>query len=344
MQKLLSDQFELHDKALLKVMEKFKFHAKPAWQHKWFYRYLQISLSYRYVHSCECELESGSQPDEGYKEFLPDYDYVKHIWSCFSDVWTCEFIRWWAIFGQKHFSKKDISMIDEIALLRFGKKYVHSDLDLINKSYKKHLKKWLNEPSVPDMLILGVPMDQSKEQLLQRLGTVLDKYTVYPQENASHGNFYIFKSKIKEETIRDCYRTLEIKMNNPDISLIELANKSNTLKTSLAGLRNSKSGDHVNTVQVGIKRQLNMAINLAENAARGVFPCVEKGYQNPLFYLHIPLLKKLGYVAMDQNSIFDQIMEGSKYKSLDIDTLLKELPYLVQASDELNIGQVNRSY
>lgn len=345
MDRLLSDDFELHDKMLDQVCKKFKFEVVPSWQHKWFYRFLQISFSYRFVHNCETKIAKGSSPVENYKDFIPDYDYVRHVHNAFSDVWFMDFIRWWAVFGQFQFNSNEKSSINEIAFFRSGKKYSDDELDSINSDLKSHITKWLDTPSTPDMLLIGLPLNFSKKELSLKITNVVDKYTFFPQDDVAYGNFFIYKSKIKEGAVRDCYRTLEIKMRNPEISLIDLAVKSNTLKTSLAGIKDGANVEFVNSVQVGVRRQLKLAVDLAESAARGLFPCVDRsaGWMHPL-YLNYHNLYKLGITDVMGGQIFNEIQSVNELKSQDINKLLNELPLFVEHAKKQRFFDVSRSY
>lgn len=343
MKKLLSDEFDVHDKTLEVVCRKFKFKAMPSWQHKWFYRFLQISLSFRYAHNCETSINEGLPTSKNYKEFIPDYDLVKFVKDSFVDVWNIEFVRWWGVFGQMQFSLNNEIKFQELGAIGFGKKYTENEKKVLYEKYLINLDKVFNTPSFPDYLILGVPLNKSKNKLLEEFEKVIELYTLFPQEETAHGNFFIKKSKLKESALRDCYRTLEIRMRYPEISLIELAKRSGTLKTSLAGIKDDANNDFANTVRVGIKKQLNMAINIAENSARGLFPDTRK--LNGLHSLYLKLHQFPDIGSDDPGGlIFDQVLKPGKYKSQKASEILKELPNLIDSAEEFNFDKLHRSY
>ncbi|QWD22479.1 hypothetical protein G6688_05025 [Polynucleobacter paneuropaeus] len=343
MKQLLSDQFCQHDHALKEVCRRHKFIVEPSWQHKWFYRYLQISLSYNYVHDCERAARSKIQKISDYKSTIADYDQVKFVESAFFGVCDIEFIRWWGIIGQFQFNQNDSYQNNVLETICFGKKYTQKDKSLMIKKYEEMLNNVISTPSHPDLLILSVPLNNSKENLIKSFTKNIEQYMLFPQNEVAFGNFFIKKSKLKEAALRDCFRTLEIKLRDPEITLIELAKKSGTLKTSLAGIKENSKTEFANTVRVGIKKQLDMAINLAENAARGVFPETKKihGLNRLYSELHKVTSKDgIGVGAL----ILNKIQKKSKYKSLNINEIIRHLKSLQGYGSKRNFDELKRLY
>lgn len=334
-QKLISDEFEQHDKVLNEVCQKFNFAVRPDWRHKWFFRFLQISASYRYVRDCQAEIKSGGKNPDNYKDYLSDYDLVNMTYQGLYDVWHFDFVRWWATFGQLQFSKGENIKFRELALIQFGKKYDQNKRQLFNIRFQNYLDHVIDSPSFPDTLILGVTMDKSKNVLIREFIEIMDRYNVYPQENTAHGNFFIKQSKLKESALRDCYRTFELRIRFPEISLIELAKMANTLKTSLAGIKDDSNSEAAKSVRSGIKNQLTMAINLAEAAARSSFPHTKKGPGIHSKYLQMP-----DYFM----NLFNIIQEITPYKTQDVKQILSELPNLIEKAKSYNLDSLERLY
>jgi len=335
MEKLLSDEFAIHDKTLEEVCQKFNFDVKPSWHHKWYFRFLQISASYRYVRDCEAVMKSGGSNPEGYKDYLPDYDHVNMTYQGLYDVWHFDFVRWWATFGQLQFSKEQDVRFRELALLQFGKKYSDDEILSVGKKYQNYINHVIKSPAYPDVLVLGVPMDKSRNTLIKNFIEIMDRYNVYPQESTAHGNFFVKQSKLKESAFRDCYRTFELRMRYPDISLIELAKMANTLKTSLAGIKNDSESDAAKSVRSGIKKQLTMAINIAEAAARSSFPHTGKGPG-----IHSSYLERPDFFQ----GLFKIIQKTTPYKTQDVKEIVKVLPALIQQARDYNLDKLERLY
>ncbi len=335
MENLISDDFDQHDKVLADVCEKFQFNVQPSWHHKWYFRFLQISYSYSYVRECEAVIKSGGVNQVGYKEHLPDYDLVNMTYQGLYDVWHFDFIRWWAIFGQLQFSRQQDFKCRELGLLEFGRKYNDDQKNIFVNKYIRYIDQVIDGFSYPDVLILGLPMDKPKDVLIKQFIEIIDRYNVYPQPNTAHGNFYIKQTKLKESALRDCYRTFELRVRYPDISLIELAKMSNTLKTSLAGIKDDSESEAAKSVRSGTKQQINMAINIAEAAARGSFP-----YTKKCIGLHNKYLSEIDYFKQ----LFNVIQRVTPFKTQDSNLIVKELPEWIRKAEECNLNNLLRLY
>lgn len=345
--KLLSDEFEKQDKVLEEVCRRHKFIVKPSWQHKWFFRYLQISLSYYFVHGASNLDKSNKRINKTHKNCLDDFDTVRFTVSAFSGVWNIDFIRWWGFIGQYQFNKSNTYQNDVLEVIRLGKKYSTKEKKIMLEKYERLLNNVIGSSSYPNYLILGMPLNESKEKLLKNLSKLIDQNSIIPQDEVAFGNFSIKKTKLKESSLRDCYRTLEIKMRNPEISLLDLAKRSGTLKTSLAGIKGNSSPEFVNTVRVGIKKQLDMAINLAENSARGLFPETKKTLGLTYMYYKLEELVRNGemnYISMLFDKAKNTTKENSKFKSLDVDEILEHLKHLDMYRKEYKVAELKRLY
>lgn len=327
MKNLYSDQFSVYDRVLDKVFNEFEVKIKPSWHHRWFYRFLQISLSYYYVWGMDQLKKKGIRRPKNYQSGLPNYRAVERTFAAFGDIWAFDFARWWFYLGQFQFIEKSEFKIHELAIIPMGYKQDKSSCAKISETLGKYIDDILKTPSSPDTLILGIPLNKSKEDLIREIEKALDKNTYYPQPNTYFGNFFINKTKIKEKTLRDCYRVLEIKCRYPDISLIELAKLARTLPTSLAGLNDDSNGQVIQSVRSGISRQLNLGLNIAENAARGIFPdtSAKPGIQS-LFFKNVDIYQPF----------FENISEYMRDEQQLLTDLRRDLPTLIEKSKRMS--------
>jgi hypothetical protein len=107
MKKLLSDQFPLYDAVFEELAAEFKLEKYPTWQHKWLFRYLQISPSYLFVNQMMQDNtdEKAPIPDE-VLDLCPGPYKVLTALQAFGDVTKFYFTRWWFLLGQYHFYPK----------------------------------------------------------------------------------------------------------------------------------------------------------------------------------------------------------------------------------------------
>lgn len=327
MEKLYSDQFDAYDRIFDKVCDEFEVKLRPSWHHRWFFRYLQVSLSYYYVWGMDQLKQKGIRRPKNYQNDLPDFRAVNRTFAAFGDIWSFDLARWWFFVGQFQFIENSKFKLQELVSIPMGYKQDEGQITKCAEKLSQYVVNVLNTPSHPDTLILGIPLNKSKERLIKEIAAALDKYTLYPQVNTQAGNFFINKTKLKEKTLRDCYRVLEIRVRYPDISLIDLAKMSNTLNTSLAGLDSDSTGQVAQSVRSGISRQLNLGLNIAENAARGIFPNTTSnpGVQS-LFLKNDDL-----YMPFYKNMV-----ENLRNESQLLKDLRRDIPYLIRESKKMS--------
>jgi hypothetical protein len=335
MRVLLSDQFSMFDETFDQICNEFEVQLRPSWQHKWFYRYLQISPSYFYVKTLVDPFEPGKKKPKGYKKVCPNYDEVVRTYASLGDVWIMEFTRWWFLIGQSQFFYKKEFPVELLASISAKQKI---DVNFVNSTLattKKCLKKLNATPSCTDYIFMGVPLHKDKKETLKMVENFLDQYTTFTQPDIPLGNMFIYKSKLKEKTISDCYRALEIRVRYPDLSLIEVARRANTLKTSLAGLEDDDDGAFARSVRSGISRQIKMASRIAENAARGFFPVTldAKGMYSTLFSPDAKF-----------RLIFEKIGDQLPLRSQLLNTLREHIPLIIDIAENGKHRNLKRSY
>lgn len=324
MEKLFSDQFDEYDSIFDQVCKEFKVKVMPTWHHRWFYRYLQISPSYYYVWGMDEMKRRGLRRPKNFKDCLPNYRAVSRTLAMFGDVWSFDFSRWWFFIGQYQFIANTSFKSQSLSLIPMGYSPAENFMEKQHKNIQGFIDVVLNTPSYPDALILGIPLNKSKEDLLDEIGEILDRNTCYPQPKTSVGNAFINKTKLKEKTLKDCYRVLEIRTRYPDLSLIDLAKRAKTLSTSLAGLNSDSTGQVAQSVRSGISRQLNSGLNIAENAAMGLFPHTGSNFGiQSLFFKNSDLYQPF----------YKSLTEYTKDRTQLLKDLRKDIPQLIDAAN-----------
>ncbi len=327
MEKLYSDHFAAYDRIFDKVCDEFSVNLRPSWHHRWFYRFLQISISYYYVWGMEQLKKKGIRRPKNWQDHLPDFRAVNRTFAAFGDVWSFDLAQWWFYIGQFQFIERPEFKLRELARIPMGYKQDQAEIKKCLDRLNDYIDTIFITPSHPDTLILGIPLNKSKKKLLEEITIALDRNTLYPQNKTHFGNFFINKTKLKEKTLKDCYRVLEIQVRNPEISLIELAKLAGTLQTSLAGLNSDSSSQTAKSVRSGISRQLNLGLNIAENAARGIFPDTSSypGVQS-LFFKNNDLYQPF------YQSRADHTLNESKL----LEDLRRDIPYLISESNKIS--------
>ena len=108
----------------------------------------------------------------------------------------------------------------------------------------------------------------------------LDKNVNFSELNTPQGNFVMHKSKMREKTLKDCFKALEASSYQDDKNLVNIAIKANILKGQIKEYHQKKNNlkdmDSLDSLRSSTSRQLKLARLLAENSALGKFPCINK--------------------------------------------------------------------
>ena len=231
---------------------------------------------------------------------------VSKTYTAFGDVWKYGFIRWWYIRGQRLFKNNEFNndKIFEYYNLPFNNRMYSPDVDIKVENFKKHLN-LINEPKLygaipkglpikfirkanfffdkwknPTYLGLSIPIRNTKKETMKMIGDFLDKKINFGKPEISKGFFSIYKSKMREVRISGAYQMLELRALQEKANLKEIAEQANIIKTSLAGYKTHTDIDKklgaLDSLRSGTSRYINVALMLAENAAVGKFPCMEK--------------------------------------------------------------------
>jgi len=231
---------------------------------------------------------------------------VRKTYTAFGDVWKYGFIRWWYIRGQHLFKNNEFNNAEifEYYNLPFNNRMYSPDIDVKIEEFKKHLN-LINDPKLisftykglpiknirkanfffgkwknPTYLGLSIPIKNTKKETLKMISDFLDEKINFGKPEVSKGFFSIYKSKMREVRISGAYKMLELRARQEKANLKEIAEQANIIKTTLTGYMTHTDIDKklgaLDSLRSGTSRYINVALMLAENAAVGKFPCIEK--------------------------------------------------------------------
>lgn len=263
---LVSDYFETYDRAFCDVCKVLNLKKLPTWKHIWLFRYLQLSYS-RYV----LEMCNEGRWDLKIKESLPELIKLEKIYSIFPMSRSLEFADWWFPDGMRFFYRQEKLEFTEIGSLVPHNKFVtREDYWTLRDSFENYMARIYGDRFGPPALIIGFNISNSKKQILSEFEEFLNQNSIMKENYISMYQYNFENSKIKEKTLKDCFRALEIRAIYPEIDLLEVAKISNTLDQSLSGI--GRDAESNQSIRSGISRQIKLALRISENAARGIFP------------------------------------------------------------------------
>ena len=304
-----TDTFSEYESVFEEAWNIFPIGEKPKWQHWWFYRYLQISRWYRvgynvfnnqktidYIKSIDYDEKTKQQlkamtSDEraADKEKMGEYNLFHMIvtpymgtYASFGDVWENDFGHWWYRFGRHQFNSKSIAKADikDYYYLPTNQQLFITDAKKVFKKFQDDYYEIVNAKSYPPVITLSIPLRKTKKETMKLISKHLDKNVNFSELNTPQGNFVMHKSKMREKTLKDCFKALEASSYQDDKNLVNIAIKANILKGQIKEYHQKKNNlkdmDSLDSLRSSTSRQLKLARLLAENSALGKFPCINK--------------------------------------------------------------------
>lgn len=336
---LYFDTFTEYEKNIEIVKDIIKIDS-PSWQHLWLYRYLQISPSYYLTHLL---INSKTPECKKHYDFMMGYQDVTEwnstiqlaitaeIYKDIGDVWGIDFIRWWYTRGRYLFIYKEPNInppIKEIFHMRRGRTTDHFDFYL--NEFKKHYEAVMSNPNYPDFVTLFVPIRSTLKETMVLVRNHFKQWHIHPGDLRNNAKFSIAKSKLRESTLRDCFKVYELWVKQEKTDLASIGIQANVLRSAMADYKFSNEKlaqmSSLDSLRSGTSRQINNAIYLSENAALGLIPSINK---TPIIFKF-----KKDHLA----SIFKHLTILQKRKSNQKDALIKF------ANKEKNIVRKYSSY
>lgn len=316
------DSFQKYEECFNKIWDKFPIGDKPEWRHWWFYRYLQISPSYiAWTEGMQEKRKGKKLPDQCID--IPGLELVAQTQYMFDDVLYLDFTRWWYTIARFQFNtnlSKD-SKIKEIFQWSNRIEILDEDLNEAKASLDNLYEDIKSSQSYPPVVALSIPIQSSLKKTAKEIEEFLKNNYPFGEVSKVESNFSFFKSKMREHSISDCYKSLEIRCDQNEVDLVKVAIESNSLKSAMADLKAAKFDAHkmqsAESLRSGTSRQISTAILIAENAARGRFPCYD-----PIQILE-PNYTKL-------KEVFHRLKKPETFRNFNIKDITYQVEYTIK--------------
>jgi len=179
------------------------------------------------------------------------------------------------------------------------------------RKIKNDLEKIYKEGGYPVASMLSINLQKSKKETVRDFSKFLDNHNFYGVEdkNLSSPYFHFDKTKLKESTLRDCYKVYEMSVNQDKPNLFELGIKADVIKGAIAEYKsreahykkNIKEFLSNNSLKSATSRQIRYAHNFALNAGTASFP---RSTYPVSSYIELPIEEK--------RYIFELLIKESK--------------------------------
>lgn len=323
------DFFDNEDLFIKNLYEKYPASIEPTWRHIWFFRYLRISPSFIKLNKIIRENEKDNEVMEAELSKIPQVDAVIQTYKHLNSVWELEFPIWWYDIGRYEFDTNHTNKtsIKELFFWPANKYLNDQSLNEVKVKLDDHFSEVMSVKYFPNHVGLTITLRSSLKDTLNEIKQFLSSNYSFSGEGSREANFKFHKSKIQKHSVISFYKILERRANQKKLNLLDLAIDADVLKSSIAGYKYSESIDMkravAESIRSGTSRQIKNAILIAENAARGKFPCLD-----PIDHLQ-PDYNELLDVYMAIKNQYQYLDYDSKYqdKMVDIIKFLEKYGY-----------------
>lgn len=243
-------------------------HLDPDWRYFAFFRLLQISPSYWLAH----QLTQGITPAR-----LPaDFELVFNTYRMFEEVWSRPYWDWWFDIGQYRFGSDRPTTVRQLAATDRDVMLAGEPLRELADNVTDHYGRVLRRLGLPATVLLSIPVDQKKDVILRQVGYLIDVARAKQGASQSNASFPMLRNKVRDKTVDKAIRAVQARAEYPtrDTTLFALGVRA---KLSSAYVKRGKK----EAMSQLVSRQLLYAYRLAENAARGRFPSMDKLPEDP---------------------------------------------------------------
>jgi len=260
------------ERLIAKSVKRYGLQLKEDWRYEQFFNFLQVSPSYLQAH----RIATGKL-DRNSVQLAKDFDVVEKTYKAFGNVWNIEFATWWIKRAQYQFGITVTPSVRKIASINVGKEATDIDVSKAQAEIEQYLLADRLAEAKPASLVIAVPLHGSRREILKQFTDMLDKECKVIEHKDSIAPYQVTRNKMRESTLKKAMRVLHAKAAMPKAKLYAVGNKS---KISAAYETNDDKlkldYDKRRLMEILTSRQLHYAYLLAEHAARGKFPCLDK--------------------------------------------------------------------
>jgi hypothetical protein len=231
----------------------------------WRYREFFFALKFSPSYDLASRISTGElrRTDQS----LPaDFAAVEATQRRFGDVRRVEFAPWWVRTASKHFATA--SAARHIALVRVAQhgRVTAQELGQLQRGLQEQ------PTDAGPALIISLPLRGHREEVLAEIGRLLDM-----EQEAWDDAFRFQDNAVRQHTVVQARRLLCARVVAPGHPLYVIGNRAGVSPINEHDESKPRHEvlDQRRTVEILTSRHLRRAYNIAEQAARGRFPCLD---------------------------------------------------------------------
>ena len=265
------------------------WHIRPTVGYELMFAFLRVSPSYELARK---EREEGLTEEE--KRGLPaDFEEVRKTYALLGDVQRMLFRAWWLKRGLKAFGNPHTKpRVHEIAALENS---TDTSVEHLRQPLEDYLGETRRDEGLGAALLVSIPLGRRKGEILTQISRLLDRYSQVEAAAASPPTLRLMGKRLRAKSLFTGLRLLWFRAAKPKWELWRLGAQAR-LSETYSKVLDPTAGRRVKDVMEQTDRDMMTKITyralnkfeaIAENAARGKFPCDEPVEKSPFDYPRI---------------------------------------------------------
>jgi hypothetical protein len=253
--------------------------------------YLRISPSYEAARKV---IKNGASP-QSFEKLFGDFQLVQQTFNDFGDVWR---VRPSAVYQWTEKSLFKATLLDpKVRQIAAIPAMESGNREQIDNTLSEYLEKIRPNSGMHGSLILAIPPQLSKRDLLVQISNLLNNFNYQYKQDKSDGKpkakYECQVSKLREAAIRQSFEAVILRSQHPswpiwkigvDLNLhpgaAQEIKKSESMQNTIApGRKRLNKDDNAAGAKILmnslVSRCFKRAFLIAENAAKGKFPCTD---------------------------------------------------------------------
>ena len=264
------------------VIRRRKYEAAVSqdWRYEQFFNFLRISPSYLLAH----RLAGKAMKRRGLS--LPgDIREVQVHYERVGPLMEQTYREWWSDTGMYLFEVAVEPEPEVFLQLARMQEPTDAQLDEVQQRVEDYLLAERPSLASPPTLIMALPIHPNRQVLLQAVNQLLSEIGVPEQPDPRIAAYRVLRNKIREATVRQAWKVLVERVAAPADTLWQIGNRARVSELHITD--EAASGDDPEirdsrrVMAILTSRELQRAYLLAENAARGRFPSLDRLPDDP---------------------------------------------------------------
>ena len=256
-------------------LDRHKIAIDLDWRYPHLFDFLQISPSYRLAHLIATgKIERGRRP-------LPaDFEEVERTYYAFGSVYRTYFGEWWFKVAQFRFGVSAVPMPHTFLRLKHLEEAPADPQEAIRTALLRYTEIERPSEGMPAALLVAIPVSRDRQRVLNEIKALIEREFGPENQDTAGLTAKLINNKMRENTLILAMRVLLARASIPKAKLYQVGNHMKVAPHYWTDEQIRRRDDEAvekkrRMMEIVTARHLQRAYVIAENAARGRFPCLD---------------------------------------------------------------------